>query len=64
MDRSREPEHSNLRLDVAPVPRRFVVMRELSVQAVAHADDAIGHSFDLSFPKRPLRISMAISDVI
>jgi len=44
------PEHSNLALDVTPLAGSLEVVGQGIVELLAHADDAVGHSLDLTLP--------------
>jgi len=44
------PEHSNLALDVTPLAGSLEIMGQGVVKLLTHADDTVGHSFDLTLP--------------
>ena len=45
-----ETEHSDLALDVTPLSRSVVSRGQEIVESIAHADNPVGHEFDLGLP--------------
>ena len=45
-----EAEHADLLDNVAPVTWSLEVVRQLTVQRIAHADDSVGHMLDFALP--------------
>lgn len=44
------PEHADLRLDVAPFSGSLVIVGELVIKTVTHANDSVGHALDFALP--------------
>jgi len=47
-------EHADLLNNVAPVTWSLEVVRQLTVQRIAHADDSVGHVLDFTLPAKIL----------